>query len=128
MTTSDRRDELRAVSLRLLASVVTVGSVGALVVASDLTVQSLSLAAAVVGGAFATLAGVADHVEPLETAFERGQWLVVAAAVVTLFSFVYGLVPYDTLLGATAGFGVGCLVSAAVTLASSDRRGDATGR
>jgi hypothetical protein len=122
-----RNDELRGVLLRLLGSVVTVGSVGVLVVVSDLTVWSLSPAAAVVGGVFAIVASVAEHVEPLRTVFERGQRLVTPAGVLWIFLFIFGIIPSGIFFGATAGFGVGNLVGVALALSVSGGRHDAAG-
>jgi len=118
VSTFDQHHELRSVSLRLLVSVVTVGSVGALVVTSDLTVWSLSPAAALVGGVFAILTGVAEHVESLEAAFECGQSLLVrfTGVLFILMSLQQQFTP-AVLLGLAAGAGAGSLVSAAAVLA-----------
>ncbi|QKY19226.1 hypothetical protein B4589_002110 [Halolamina sp. CBA1230] len=107
-------------SLQLLVGAV-LGVVGvAVLFRAGAGVGSLSTLGVGLGFLYGLVTGVADHIEPLRRAFERGQWLIVGVAVLVLFVIVLNDAVTPALLGSLAlGLGGGVLLGTAGVVGST---------
>ncbi len=73
------------------------------------------------GGTFGFVAGVADRVDPLRRAFERGQTAITGAAILFLWTAVMNYYTLALLVGLTIGLGVGTVVATVTVRTVRDR-------
>lgn len=87
----------------------------AVVVLTDLTVWPISTGALLSGSLFTFTVGVGNRITLIESAFDRGEPIMISFFVFLTFAATTGIIPADIFTSIILGFGIGSLASVVAT-------------